>query len=266
MVQTRINLNSDNQASTSFFKSCAPGALIVFLLLLASKVIAQDADSILTRYFEVVSKGDARRWQNLKSNYIESISSFSDRMLNGSTPDFKEMKVTQSKLYRVWPDLFRLDTFEDSVLVGSMFSAHKKRLMVMGNMPPIELSPGPYDDVVEFMPLTIQTVLKKGKHPKFIGVREIEGNNYLEVEIITKVLRWYLYFNENTYHLAYWNNSPDGDKSILTRVFNYKEIDGLMFNMSEYKIKNGVMFFWQEIKVLEIDKEIDERVFEYQPR
>lgn len=246
-----------------FFRNTEAMCLFAMFITLTSRVAGQEANIILNKYFDVVSNGDLGRWQEIKSNYIESVGSFSSRILNESTPDFKDLKVTRSKLYRVWPDYFRLDTWEDSVLVSSQFSVHKKSFMGIGKMSPMESVPGPYADVVEFMPLTILKAMKKGRAPKLIGVKEIEGKNYYEIEVLTKFLKWRLFFDETTYLLGYWNNSPDGDLSILTRVFNYRNIDGLLFNMSEYKIKNGIIFYWQEIKVLEIDKDIDKSVFAY---
>lgn len=79
-----------------------------------------------------------------------------DGRADQSTPDFMgTTKVSHYKLYRIWPDFFRLDTWDDSVLTSSLYNVKKKSLFAMAGGQPITLSPGPYDESFEFMPVTI---------------------------------------------------------------------------------------------------------------
>lgn len=103
--------------------------------------------------------------------------------------------------------------------------------------------------------------MTKSKAITLKGIRELDGHRCYEVEIISKALSWRLYFDEGTFLLSYWSNSTDGDFPVLTKVWNYQEINGLKFNMFETKLRNGTIFYWSEITLLEVDKEIDREVF-----
>jgi hypothetical protein len=95
------------------------------------------------------------------------------------------------------------------------------------------------------------------------GIVALEGIKCYEVEIITKQLSWRLYFDEATFLLNFWSNSTDGHYYSLTKVFNYKEVSGLKFSFSETKSKDGVVFYWSVINLLELDNAIDRKIFDY---
>lgn len=236
----------------------------MFFCLVFADVHAQNAREVLDLYLKAVSNGDPERWNRIKSTYSESLGSFSTGLAFQQTPDLMDAKVSRHKTYRIWPDLYLDELWEDSVLASSFYGVNKKHFMVTKGGQPLALSSGgPFEDVDEFMPVTILNALKKAKSVKLNGIVELDGKPCYEVEILTKQLNWKLFFDEETFLLNSWSNSPERDFAVLTRTFNYKDIGGLKFSMSENKSRNGVIFFWSERTLLEVDKEIDRKVFDY---
>lgn len=130
-------------------------------------------------------------------------------------------------------------------------------------MPPMPLSSGPYEPYFQFDPIIIRNVINKAKSVKLIGIRELDGLNCYDIQVDTKDLIWHLYFNIETFLLEYWNNSPEGDTSILTKVFNYKKFGDYLIPMSEIKGRNGIVFFGSDIQKLDLNIYIDPEKFNY---
>jgi hypothetical protein len=238
--------------------------LITLCLLHICIARAQNPHELINNYLATVSNGNVNNWKKLKTAYIESITYYNQSSLDQKVIDLKEQKNTLHKIYVQWPDKSRDDLYEDdSVRTSSFFHVGNDHFFVMGNMAPMPLSPGPYEPHFQFIPVIINNVLTKSSHVGYLGMKSIESQDFHEIKLITKDLIWHIYINPQTELVEYWNNSPDGDKSTLTKVFDYQAFDGVLIPLSEVKTKNGVVFFLSQIKKLELNKPLDPDVFRY---
>jgi hypothetical protein len=133
------------------------------LIAIYTKSYAQDGQYVLTRYMDAVSNGDPKKWDKISSAYIESTSSYNSALADGGIPGFIDSKPGFCRIYRIWPDLYRLDLWKDSVLVSSAYGIGKKSFVVMDGGSPITLGDSPYDSKFEFMPVTITRAAQKSK-------------------------------------------------------------------------------------------------------
>jgi hypothetical protein len=133
----------------------------------------------------------------------------------------------------------------------------------MGNMDPMPISPGPYEPYFEFDPVIIRNLLHKAKKVKLLGVVDLKGIECYEIRVDVKELIWHLYFNIETFLLEFWNNSPNGDKSILTKVYDYQKFGNYLIPMSEMKTRNDVIFFSSRRNKVELNVHIDPQIFIY---
>jgi hypothetical protein len=235
-------------------------------LLLISSVCwtlhAQDAHTIIDNYFNSVSNGNRDNWNKIKSAYIESISSYNQRAADKQLPNFVAQKPKTHKLFIVWPDKCKDELYEDSTLVSTFYHNKKNHFFVMGNMPPMPVTPHEKEPFYEFFPVTLKKMLESDPSIVAVGMQELEGDQYHHIRIETSSVTWNLYFSTETYLLGYWNNNFFGDSITMTKVDKYERIDEYLIPTLEVKTREGIPFFWDEIKKIQLNVIFDDKIFQ----
>jgi hypothetical protein len=240
---------------------------LLFLFLTPGFLAAQSPDEIIGQYYKVVSKGDVRNWEKVRSVYWETWSSFAEIDARGATPKLPPKSL--GRFYAIWPDRSLAQVFDDSTsLALSIYHIGKERIVIFTDMPPMyyQNEESIYEPFFQFDPVIIEHARQKSKSILLKGVREFDSLKCYDIEIQTKVLTWHFYFNVDSRLLEFWTNSPTGDTSIVTKVFNYKSFDGFLIPMSEIKTRNGVTFFWSNRRKLVLNATIDPEKFNYKSK
>jgi len=139
-------------------------------------------------------------------------------------------------------------------------------IIQIGNMPTLE-KPAPERD--EFysphLPVQISKLVAKSKSIELSGVKSfpLTGVECYEIKVLTKGRTYLLYINTETFLLEYWNGREDEDQSILSRLYDYKRIDGLLIPMSDCLMKNGIVYFSSKTRKYLINPNIDPAIFNY---
>lgn len=233
--------------------------LLSILVFPGETLCAQEARAVLDKYLENVSTGD---WDRIKAAYIESIGSYSQRDFDKLPTDFAQAKPKTNKLYVIWPYKCRADLFEDSILVTSVYHNKNSHYVVMPNMVPIPIAPSENEPFYEFFPVTLKRMLG-GRHSlSLINTSHLDGSEYYHIQLESKRVIWDLHFNTETYLLEYWSNSLYEGSTTLTKIGGYKKFDEYLIPTMETKSKDGVMFFWSEIKEIKFNVEFDDKLFQ----
>lgn len=234
---------------------------LMILLCVPMVLPAQDPLTIVQHYFDTVSNGDVSHWNDIKSVHIESITAYSAENFDKKTTDFSEKRTSLTKLFRVWPDKSRLDTYNDSTIASTFLHVDDESFFVIGNLPPMRPSAGPYESDFEFEPIMVKHVIDKRKKISLLGEKDMYGSGCYDIEVVTKSLTWHFYFNVETSLLDYWSNSPDGEPVSITRVFNYKRFGDYLIPTSETKRTEAGEFFWSRVTRLDLNVAIDPSLF-----
>lgn len=107
--------------------------------------------------------------------------------------------------------------------------------------------------------------MQKSRSIKLLGIKQfpVEGLHCYEIKITGKDRDCILYINTDTFLLEYFNRMKDGDMSFLVKYSDYKKIDDFLMPMSDYSMRNGIVFYWKNIRRIDINAEIDPELFEY---
>jgi hypothetical protein len=239
--------------------------LLFLIVLFSPRLSAQDPLEIIRHYFDTVSTGDISKWNNIQSVYMESQSSISMDNFHTKSTKFSGQKINVQKLYRVWPDKSRIDTYVDSTLTSSLYNLGDNNFFVFGNMAPVPVSAGPYEPYFEFEPVIVKHVIDKKRKITLLGIKDMFGSNCFDIEVTTKGLTWHFYFNTKTYLLEYWSNSTaTTEAASLTKVSDYKKYGDFLIATSETKRTTGGDFFWSIRKKIAINAPIDPMMFHYE--
>lgn len=145
-------------------------------------------------------------------------------------------------------------------------SLQDKSVILIGNMPPLIKKPFDNEDFYsEHLPVKIFQIADKSKSVELLGIKEFPNEGLLcyEIKIHAKGRNYFLYINTETFLLEYWNGRPDEDRSILSKFYNYKRVDGFLIPMSDCLMRNGIVYYWCNKRKVEFNKEIDPEVFVY---
>jgi hypothetical protein len=221
-------------------------AILIYLPLTSSS--AQSADAIIKHYLDTISGGDYNNWRNVKTAYIESTSFFivEKADLSKAIP-----KPSIHKIYREWPDKSSSELLRDSVVLTRELHVKNDHYLIVGNQKPQKQQIISDDPYFEFEHTILKKNVDRCTSMTIIGTKTIDDNTYLRIEVVTKSLIWNYYFNSQNHLLEYWSNRPVGgeDRGILTKISDYKNIDGFLVPMSEIKTNaNGRIFFSSNIR------------------
>ena len=243
--------------------------LTIAFILFATSLHGQDAIEIVSRYLNKVSNGNVDNWNKIKSIYTESEVYYSQQDFEQKVDFLKSDKAHFHKSYRVSPNQ-KIDIYEDSTFANKLstfYFLESKTIILLGNIPPIIKPPPPHDEgfTSDHLPLQIRNLMQKSRSVELLGVKEfpVEGLQCYEIKISAKQGNYVLYINTDTFLLEYYNGRKDGDLSFLIKLSDYKKIEEFLIPMSEYTMRNGVVFHWTSIRKIEINADIDPEIFEY---
>lgn len=243
--------------------------LLVIFGLLSTVSYGQDAREIVNRYLDTVSNGNIDNWNKIKSLYRESEGLYSQQNYEHKIDFLKKDKPNFTKEFLVFPYNHKHELYEDSVFtkLSSTFNFLEKRtIILMGNMPPVIKHTSPRDESIsDHLPIQIWKLMNKSKSVKLLGIKEFpnDGFSCYEIKIHTKGRNYYLYINTKTFLLEYWNGNEEEDRSFLTKYYNYKKVEDFLMPMSNSAMRNGVVYYWNNIRKIEINADIDLEVFNY---
>ena len=238
--------------STLIFLMKLKGSII--LLVVPYLLTAQNPEAILNKYLDTVSTRGFDNWSKIRSAYIESKTFYYD--LNDGQ-SLVNSDVLTLKQYRLWPDKSVTEVFQDSTLISRFYHVNGKHLYVRGNMDPIKISTEPYEPYFEFEPVIVSHLMKNSKSIEMVGEKNFDSLLCYQVKLKTKELIWNLFINVKSFRLEYWSNSKGENIEVLTRLSDYKKIDGCLIPMSEEKIKNGKVFYWSKRTKVVLNSNID---------
>ena len=232
-----------------------------------SPLRGQDAREILNHYLDTVSNGDISKWDGVKTTYATAVNYF-------STEDFKSGfhppnydKVSYGRIYKVWPDKVKVELYSDSLFLNSTSNFYffkNKRVIVLGNMPPMELN---NDDTMtmtlDFYPTLVKKSMDDSRKITYNGTKLISGLEYPlhEIDIETRQ-REHKFFLINT-HTYLLEAIYDPETNIYTIISNYKNIDGYLIPMYTASMNDGVIFAWEIYKKVIFNQPIDMDKFNY---
>lgn len=243
--------------------------LIAVCTLFSTAVYGQSAREIVDRYLETVSNGSVEKWNGIKSIYTESQGYYSQQDFEQRIDFSKAGKPNFHRSYRVLPDTYKDEVYEDSTLSRLLmrhYSLKDRSILLIGKMRPIIRPALPDDEYVsELFPLHIARLLAKSKSVQLLGTKEfpVDGLLCYEVKLSTRARHYFLYINTESYLLEYYSGRKDGDTSFLVRYDDYKNIDGFLIPMLNGMMRNGVVYYWRQIRKIELNAEIDPEVFIY---
>jgi hypothetical protein len=229
-----------------------PGRTFVFLVFLIyfplTSSSAQGAGEIIDHYLDTISGGDYNNWRNVKTAYIESTSFFivEKTDLSKAIP-----KPSIHKIYREWPDKSSSELLRDSVVLTRELHVKNEHYLIVGNQKPQKQEVVSDEPYFEFEHTILKKNVDRCTSMTILETKTIDDNTYLRIEVVTKNRIWNYYFNTKNHLLEYWSNRPvDGqDRGILTKISDYKNIDGFLVPMSETKTNaNGRIFFSSNIR------------------
>jgi len=243
--------------------------LTFFFFAAGTTLHAQSAREIVNHYLDTVSKGNIHLWDNVKSMYTESVSSYSQNDFDAQISLTDVNKPTFNKTYKVYPDKTKRELYEDSTCakkLSAFYFLKNETIIVFENQPPIRKPSLELDEFYsDFLPVQIWKLLDKSKSLKILSVKDfpVDESQCYEIQLITKGRKYLLYINTKTFLLDYWNGRDDEDLTIMTGFKNYRRIDGFLMPMTEFMTRNGIVFFHDDTKKIEINPTIDPDIFEY---
>jgi len=223
----------------------------------------------VTRYLNTVSNGNIHLWDNIKSTYTESLSSYSQNNFEAQISLIDVDKPTFNKTYKVYPDKTKRELYEDSTCTRklSTFYFLKDEIIIQfENQPPLKKPSLKLDEFYsDFLPVQVWKLLDKSKSLKILSVKDFpaDESQCYEIQMITKGKKYMLYINTKTFLLDYWNGREDEDLTIMTGFKNYTRVDGLLIPMTEFMTRNGIVFYRDDTKKIEINSRIDSQIFDY---
>lgn len=251
-----------------FIKSSLSIAIILTFLNAVSAQ-KQTAIEIIQNYFDTVSNGNIKNWDTINSVVVESVNYYSQQEFDGLTPNlFNASEAGYHRTYREWPDKLRSEVYGDSAftrLESFMLWLPDKVIMQFGNLSPT-VNPRTEPFGWEFNPVLLSKSLKKNNAIRYHGIKhfETDGISCHEIELRIKESTVFYYFNTTTYMLEYSSVSSPADSKNHVRYLNYKCIDGLLFNMGSYAMKNGRIFHSTKTLTITINPSIDPEKFKWE--
>lgn len=244
-------------------------SLIALFVLLATSLHGQTAREIVERYLDTVSNGDVTNWEKIRSAYVESEVYYSQQDYEQKVNLMKSDKAGFHKSFHIYPYSNKIEIYLDSAftkLSSTFYYLENKSILLIGQMPPLIKTPQPRDEyTAAHTPLIIAKLLKRNKSIQLLGIREfpMEGVHCYEIEVITKEIKYLLYFNIQTFLLEFWkkNNHP-----ALTKFSEYKKVGDLLVPMYDGLLQNGVAYYWCHKKKIEFNAAIDPKIFEYEEK
>ena len=248
----------------------APMKFLIPLLLLATTLRAQDPRQIINRYLDKVSNGNVDNWYRIKSTYSESEVYYSHQTYQQKASLFTADKPSFNKTYRRLPHDSKVELYDDSTytnLTSRFYYRKDKIIILLGTMPAMIKQRSTKEEFLrDLLPLHLSGLIgKKSVAMQVIRVREfpVDGFSCYEISMKTRERTYTLFINTDTFLLEYWNDREDGDLSILIKLYDYKDIEGLLIPMSESSSVNGQTYYWSHIRMYVINPDLDPEVFEY---
>ncbi len=240
--------------------------------MFSTPLFGQDAREIVNRYLDTVSNGNINNWNKIKSIYKESVSYYSQQDFEHKVDFLKKDKASFSKSFLVLPHEHKIELYADSAftnLSSSFYYLENRSILLIGNVPPIIKQPPPRDEFFSHHhPVEIWKRMDKSKSVELLGIKEFptEELTCYEIKINAKGRNDYLYINTKTFFLEYWSGNEEGDRSALGKYDNYQKVEGFLMPMSVSSMKNGIVFYWNHTKKIQINADIDPEIFEYKEK
>ena len=246
---------------------------LVFVFILASQFsYGQDALDIINRYIDTVSNGDVRNWNSIKSVYSESESYYGQQAFDQKVDLLKKDKPNFQRSYRVPPYDHRIELYEDSTftkLLSTFYYLKDRNILLIGNIPPIIKEAGKRDEFFsDYPPVYIWKLVDKSKSMELLGIKQfpVDGLSCYEIKVSTKGRDYFFYIDTKSFLLNYWSINGEGDRSSLFKFYNYKSLDDFLIPMSESSMRNGTIFYWNNIKKIVLNSKIDPKLFQYEDK
>jgi hypothetical protein len=243
--------------------------LITAFVFLSTFLYGQTAREIVNRYLDTVSNHNIKNWDKIKSTYTESMSSYSQSDFEQKGSFLELNKPSYTKMYSVLPYQSKHELYDDSLfthLTSTFYFLKDKTVIYMANLPKQEVSSRPRDEFFSpHLPVQIWKLMEKSKSVELLGTKEFSGGSLCyEIRITTRGRKYLLYINTDTFLLEYWNDREDGDISIMTKLYDYKQVDDFLIPLCSYMTRNGTIYFWSRITKTELNPVIDQKIFEYE--
>jgi hypothetical protein len=152
--------------------------------------------------------------------------------------------------------------------LSTFYFLKNKTILLLGNTPPIIKRSFAQDEdyLSDHLPVEIKSLMEKSRSVELLGIKQFppDGIQCYEIKIATKDRKRLLYINTNTFLLEYWNLLKDGEISFLVKFSDYKRIDDFLMPMSDYAMRNGIVFHWKKIRKIEINADIRPEIFQYE--
>ena len=248
---------------------CSRALTFVLLVLFTQSLSGQTAQEIIARYLDTVSNGNIENWNQIKSLYTENEVYYSQQNFEQKIDLLKEEKGNYHKQHIVFPFKQKIEIYDDSIAnkpLSTFYFLKDKTIILMGNMPPLVKEPAARDEFFSHhLPVQISKLVRKSKSVELRGVKQFtfDGTSCYEINISVRDRNYILYINTQTFLLEYWNGRGDGDATALTKFSNYKKVDGFLIPMFECSLKNGIVYFSNNVKKYFINVDIDPRIFDY---
>lgn len=246
--------------------------LVIIFAIFSKSVCGQEGRKIVNDYLKIVSDGNIDNWNKVKSIYKESEAYYSqsdfEQRINLTNPD----KSNFHKTFLVLPYKHKVEIYDDSSFTkptSTFYFLEKRTVILLNNIPPIIKEPPVRDQFYSVhLPVKISKLLNKSNSVEFLGIKKFasEGLSCYEVRMLTMGRFYTLFINTETSMLEYWNDREDGDTSVLTKLYNYKKVEGLFIPMSESLVRNGSIYFWENTKKYLVNSNINNEIFNYKDK
>jgi len=247
--------------------------LFIASVFFISTSSAQSAKDIVNRYLDTVSNGDIDNWNKIKSIYSESEGSYSHQHYEQKIDFLKTDNINFTKIFTLFPYNHKHELYADSAftkLLSTFYFLESRTIVLISNMPPVikPASPSRDEFFSDHLPVQIWKLMNKSKSVELIAIKEfpLDQVTCYEIKINTKGRNYYAYINTETFLLQYWNGNEEEDRSFLTKYYNYKKVGDFLMPMSHSGTRNGIVYFWNNTRKIEINADINPEIFSYQDK
>lgn len=242
----------------------------IVVLSLAIPSRAQTARDIVNKYLDTVSNGDIHNWDKITSMYTESIGFYSHGNFEQRISLTNNDRPNYHKTWWEYPNKTKAELYSDSAfsnLSSVFYFLPTGSIILLPHNPPIKKDPSNVHDEFfsHFVPVHISKLLAKCESLDLLGIKEFvsEKLSCYEIRMMVNNRIYMLYIDTSTYLLDYWNNREDHDLSNMTGFKNYRRANGLLFPMSDFMKKDGVIFYQSDTKKIELNPSINPKIFVY---
>jgi len=247
--------------------------LFIASVLWISNSYAQTAKEIVNRYLDTVSNGKIENWNKIKSIYSENESFYSQQNFEQKIDLLKKENSNFTKIFIVFPYNHKHELYADSAFtipLSTFYFLENRTIILMSNMPPVinPASSSRDEFFSHHVPVHIWKLLDKSNSVELLGIKEfpLDELSCYEIKMNTKGRNYYLYINTKTLLLVYMTGNEEEDRSFLTKFYNYRKVDDFLMPMTNAAIKNGIVYFWNHTRKIEINSDIDPGIFNYKKK